>query len=139
VHLINKRTNIIFDGRIHARHMKIFCGDQLGLLKEVSLDTSAVVGTYTQQSRENQVQAMSFLDNAESEVRGSDVAPVSVPEIDRLYIHINSLYSESPVAGVCECRFQLILRARARVVSCHPDFSQTPARHQSLLIIFYGV
>ena len=57
--------------------MRVFTGDNTGLIKESSIDTSAVVRTFGTQAKENEVLAMCF---AKDE---SEVMPVNEREEKR--------------------------------------------------------
>ncbi len=48
--------------------MKVYTGDQMGMVKETSLERNAVARVLSNQSREQQVLAMAFADDSEREV-----------------------------------------------------------------------
>jgi hypothetical protein len=48
--------------------MKVFVGDETGLLKHVSVDKSTTVAKWGKQEKEKEILAMSFRDDTEQEV-----------------------------------------------------------------------
>ena len=51
--------------------MRVFLGDDTGLVKAVSVEKSSIVEKWGKQEKANEVLAMAFADAAEGEVRGT--------------------------------------------------------------------